>query len=107
MKEARKMYMDLGNKILKGTLLFKQFDFLFQNKNSMNDFGVIMDFVGMAREKKSERLEQIDIYKSLDTIKMIVKVLLEIKEKNELTENFDVLEEMDESVIKVNHEILL
>lgn len=107
MKEAHKMYMDLGNEILKGTLSFKQFNILFRNKNSMNDFRVIMDFVGMTDEKKSERLEQINIYNGLDIIKMIVKVLLEIKEKNESTENFDVLEEMDESVNKINNLILL
>lgn len=107
MKEALQMYTDLGNEILEGTLSFQKFNSIFQTKNSMSDFSVIMDFVGMTEEKKSERSEQIKIYRSLDNIKMIVKVLLEIKQKNELTEDFDVLKEMDESVIKINHEILL
>ena len=107
MKEAHKMYKDLGNEILNGTLSFKKFTDLFRNKNSNKDFEVIMDFVGMTGKNKSERLEQLIIYKSLDAIKMIVKVLLEIKEKNELTENFDILKEMDESVNKIKKLIML
>ena len=58
-----------------------------------------MQFVGMSDKKIKERFEQIQTYKSMDNIKLIVKVLLEIKLKNKMTEDFSILKDMDESVM--------
>ncbi len=99
MKEAETMFTSFGNEILEGTLSFKKFNKFFSTKKWRDDFSTIMQFVGMSDEKIKERFEQIQTYKSMDNIKLIVKVLLEIKLKNKMTEDFSILKDMDESVM--------
>ena len=99
MKEAKTMFTSFGNEILEGTLSFKKFNKFFSTKKWRDDFSTIMQFVGMSDEKIKERFEQIQTYKSMDNIKLIVKVLLEIKLKNKMTEDFSILKDMDELVM--------
>ena len=99
MKEAETMFTGFGNEILEGTLSFKEFNKFFSTKKWRDDFSTIMQFVGMSDKKIKERFEQIQNYKSMDNIKLIVKVLLEIKLKNKMTEDFSILKDMDESVM--------
>ena len=110
MKKAKKMLTSFGNEVSEGTLSFKKYIHFFSTKdvrkNSVN-FLAIMQFAGMTEKKILERFEQIKIYESLDNIKMIVKVLLEIKVKNKLTEDFSILKDMDESVIILKFLLIL
>ena len=57
-----------------------------------------MIFAEMTEEMCVERMKQIKVYKSLNNIKKIIEILMEIKEKNELTGEFEVLDEMNASV---------
>jgi hypothetical protein len=91
MKEAKRMLTSFGNEVSEGTLTFKKYLKFFSTKDEA-DFLRIMQLA-------SERFEQIQIYKSLDNIKLIVNVLLDIKIKNKLMEDFSILKDMNESVI--------
>ena len=57
-----------------------------------------MIFAEMTEEMCVERMKQIKVYKSLNNIKKIIEILMEIKEKNDLTGEFKVLDEMNASV---------
>jgi hypothetical protein len=51
-------------------------------------------------ELMKKRLNQFSLYLKLKNINKIVDILIQIKDKNELTENFDFLEQVAQTVIR-------
>ena len=99
MKSAQDEYSSLGNQVKEGVLSFKEFDRLTKNESNWKQyFNTLMIFAEMTEEMCVERMKQIKVYKSLNNIKKIIEILMEIKEKNDLTGEFKVLDEMNASV---------
>ena len=98
MKTSHKDYSDIALKVKNGTLTFKEFERL-TGINWELPLTTLMYFADMSEDKCQERHKQITVFKKLNNIKMIIKILMDIKEKNKLTGEFATLVDMNESVI--------
>ncbi len=101
MKSSYKEYKDIAKKLKNGSLTFKQFDSLSGTKEGWElHFKTLMSFAEMSEKECDKRLQQITVFKQLNNIKAIIEVLMDIREKNNLTGDFATLIDMNKSVIK-------
>ena len=110
MRKSYESLLELGLKFLDGTIKLNKAEKLtiidigvFQikptkKKNWEDYLTILMKFVKMKQENIDKRIRQIKIYQKLGNTEEILKLVLAIKEKNDLVGNFTLLEELEESL---------
>jgi E3 ubiquitin-protein ligase RNF213 len=108
LKKSYQEYLEIGQRLNVGTFLLKEFDFLarlkqnnttnkYINPNWIEYFKILMNQIEIPEDIIKKRLEQIDVYLKLSNIEKICTVLLELKEKNKSTGDFEFLNEINAS----------
>ena len=109
MVNSEKSFTSLIRDVCDGNLLLQSFEDLSKvtikykvgnvlNTNWMYNFSVLMEFNKFSDKQIKIRLRQFDIYLKINSIKEITLVLLEIKEKNNLTGDYKFLENIAKTV---------
>jgi hypothetical protein len=106
---AYKDYSNLSSSLSNGTLILEKFDEFVKiderarmsdkiNPNWTHKFEKLMLFSKSNKTTVKERLEQLSIYLDLSKVNDIAKVLLQLKAKNGLKNNYSFLDEIASSV---------
>ena len=106
---AQKSYEILTSKVSTGNLMLEEFEKLSRvnaksqdctdlNKNWKDNFTILMKYASSSPCQIDQRLKQFEIYLKIDNIKEIKMVLLEIKRKNKLIGDFQLLDKIAASV---------
>ena len=99
MKATLNEYKRIGQHMRDGTLSFEKFDSLIKaHKNWKDSIRKLMNLMEANEKLCNERFHQIEIYQKLNNINKILDMLMEIKEKNQLTGDFEFLENIHTSV---------
>ena len=98
MRDAHKDYTDFGKMTLSGETKFKQVEtfITLDHKNWQNMFKKLMN--DPCQKIEATRIEQIEVFTKINSIKSIISILLELKQKNKLTIGFEELDEMNKAV---------
>jgi predicted Zn-dependent protease len=112
LKPSFQEYTDFVKEIEVGTLTFEKFEQHIRiqtphfsesdkiNKKWADYFKVSMKSANFPDKIMDQRFRQFDLYLELKNINNIVTVLIDIKNKNGLTKNYEFLENLAQSVIR-------
>jgi len=109
LKAAYDEYINIGKSLTDGSYLFRDFEYLAKikhdgssnkqiNENWKEYFKILLNEIQTPKDKIDERMQQIDVYQSINNIKDITGTLLEIKEMYKSNGDFSFLQDIKNSL---------